>query len=59
LVPHGRIAGNITCAKRQRLVSVISIIVVLIASIGMVLIAGSAKGTTGSDSTPVATTTIS
>jgi hypothetical protein len=57
LVPY----ANISCAKRQRLISIISIIVVLIASVSMVLIAGSATGTTvfGSDITPVATTTTS
>jgi hypothetical protein len=58
LVPYARIAGNI---KRERLSSIISIIVVLIASISMVLIAGNATGMTifGSDITPVATTTTS
>jgi hypothetical protein len=56
LVPYAKIAGNISCANRQRLLSVISIIVVLIASISMVLIAGNATGTTvlGSDTTQVA-----
>ena len=56
LDPYARIAGNISCARRQRLLSIISIIVVLIASISMVLIAGSATGTTffGSDITQAA-----
>ena len=55
-VPYAWIASNISCAKRQRLISIISIIVVLIASISMVLIAGSATGTTvfGSDITQAA-----
>ena len=56
LVPYAKIAGNISCAKRQRLLSIISIILVLIASISMVLIAGNATGTTvfGSDITQAA-----
>jgi hypothetical protein len=48
-------AGKFNRAHRQRLISVISIVMVLIASISMVLIAGSARGTTvlGSDVAPV------
>ena len=43
LVVYARIAGNISRARRQRLISVISMIMVLMASISMVLIAGIAK----------------
>lgn len=56
---HARIAGYISGARRQRLISIISIIMVLMASVSMVLIAGSATGATvfGSDITTVVTTT--
>jgi hypothetical protein len=47
LVSCARIAGNISRAQRQRLISIMSMIGVLIASIGMVLIAASATGATG------------
>ena len=47
LVPYARIAGKFNRAQRQRLISIISIVMVLIASVSMVLIAGSATGTTG------------
>ena len=61
LVVCARFAGNISRARRQRLISVISMIMVLMASISMVLIAGSSKGATGpgSDITPVAPATTS
>jgi hypothetical protein len=44
LVSCARIAGNISRARRQRLISIMSMIGVLIASISMVLIAASATG---------------
>ena len=57
LVSYAKIAGNISRARRQRLISIISMIMVLIASISMVLIGASATGATvfGSDLTPAAT----
>ena len=50
LVSYAKIAGNIGRARRQRLISIISMIMVLIASISMVLIGASATGATGSGS---------
>ena len=57
LVSYAKIAGNIGRARRQRLISIIFMIMVLIASISMVLIGASATGATGagSDLTPAAT----
>ena len=46
LVSYAKIAGNISRARRQRLISIISMIMVLIASISMVLIGASAMGAT-------------
>ena len=59
LVSCARIPANISRARRQRLISIMSMIGVLLASIGMVLIAASATGATGSgsDITPATTTT--
>jgi hypothetical protein len=60
LISWARIAGNIGRARRQRLASIISMIMVLIASIGMVLIASTATGATvrGPDITAAATSTL-
>ena len=46
LVSCARMAGNIHRARRQRLISIISMIMTLIASISMVLIAASVTGAT-------------
>ena len=46
LVSYARMAGHIRRARRQRLISIVSMIMTLIASVSMVLIAASVTGAT-------------